>query len=202
MKIIVIGATGTIGKAVAAALEPRHEVVRVGYNSGDFTVDIGEVDSINALFQAVGRFDALVSTAGAARFGTLDDLSESDFLLGLNNKLMGQINLVRLGRGHVNDNGSFTLTSGVLSGEPIPGSSAISPANAGVEGFTRAAALEMTRGVRVNTVSPVFVSETLAMMGMDAATGMPAAEVAQAYVHAVEGGGNREVVDVRSYDRG
>jgi NAD(P)-dependent dehydrogenase (short-subunit alcohol dehydrogenase family) len=199
MRIIVIGATGTIGKAVAEALRGKHDVVQVGHESGDYQVDLADKGSIERLYEAVAPFDAVVSAAGLAKFGALDGLSDADFQFSLSNKLMGQVNLVRVGMAQIRDNGSFTLTSGVLSQEPTRGSSAISLVNGGLEAFARAAALELPRGVRINVISPPWVSETLEAMGRDADAGMPAAQVARAYVESVEGSENGEVIDARAY---
>jgi NAD(P)-dependent dehydrogenase (short-subunit alcohol dehydrogenase family) len=199
MKVVVIGATGTIGRAVAAALAPRHEVVRVARSGGDHTGDIEDAASLEALFGAAAPFDAVVCCAGSASFKPLEQLGEEDFHVGLNSKLMGQVNVVRLGLRHVRDGGSFTLTSGVLAFEPMPGGAAISPVNAAVESFAKAAALEMPRGVRVNVVSPPWVSETLQAMGQDPQHGMPAEKVARAYVEAVEGSQNGATLDARTF---
>jgi NAD(P)-dependent dehydrogenase (short-subunit alcohol dehydrogenase family) len=199
MRIIVIGATGTIGRQVTKLLEAGHDIVKVAFRSGDFRVDLSSKVSIEKLFQDVGPFDAVVCAAGLARFGSLDELGDDDYALGLASKLMGQINLVRVGRWHINENGSFTLTSGLLSREPMPGSSSISMVNAGVEAFVRAAALEMERGIRVNAVSPIWVKETMEAMGMDSSSGMPAEKVARAYKESVEGHRNGEVLDVRDF---
>lgn len=199
MRVCVIGGTGTIGSAVADALEDRHEVVRVGHESGEHRVDLSSKDSVEELYGELGTLDAVVSAAGLASFGELDELTDEDFRLGLENKLMGQINVVRAGLDHVAEGGSFTLTSGVLAREPTPGSAAISPVNAGVEGFVLAAALEMPRGLRVNVVSPPWVAETLEQMGRDPSEGMPAADVARAYVESVEGSRNGEVLDARDF---
>jgi NAD(P)-dependent dehydrogenase (short-subunit alcohol dehydrogenase family) len=199
MRIIVIGATGTIGKAVVEALRGRHDVVPVGHRHGDYQVDLADKGSIERLYESVAPFDAVVSAAGLAKFGALDGLSDADFQFSLSNKLMGQVNLVRVGMSQIRDGGSFTLTSGVLSQEPTRGSSAISLVNGGLEAFARAAALEMPRGVRINVISPPWVSETLEAMGRDADAGMPAAQVARAYVESVEGSENGEVIDARAY---
>jgi NAD(P)-dependent dehydrogenase (short-subunit alcohol dehydrogenase family) len=199
MRIIVVGGNGTIGREVVKALRLDHDVVTAGRTSGELEVDIASPESIEMLFKKAGRFDALVSAAGAARFGPLDDLDDDDFLFSFNNKLMGQANLVRIGRSFINDNGSFTLTSGVLAREPMAGSSAVSMVNAGLEGFVRAAQLEMERGVRVNVVSPVWVQETLLAMGRQTAAGMPAALVARAYLASVSGTMKGAVLDVNDY---
>ena len=199
MRVILIGGTGTIGREVARALAANNDVVTASRNGGTLQVDISDPESIEAMFRGAGAFDAVVCAAGSARFGPLDDLEYEDFLFSFSNKLMGQVNLVRIGRTYINDNGSFTLTSGVLAKEPMPGSSAISMVNAGLEGFVRAAQLELERGVRVNVVSPVWVQETLLAMGRSTAEGMPAALVARAYVASVSGTMKGTVLDVNDY---
>jgi NAD(P)-dependent dehydrogenase (short-subunit alcohol dehydrogenase family) len=199
MRVVVIGASGTIGKPVAAELGKRHEVVPVANSAGQWRVDISSTESIEKLYTGIGPFDALVSAAGLAKFAPLESLTDEDFRFSMGNKLMGQVNLVRLGLHHVRDRGSFTLTSGVLASEPMPGSVAVSVVNAGVEAFVRAAALELPRRIRINVVSPPWISETLAGMGRDPAGGMPAEKVAAAYVHAVEGRASGEVIDARKF---
>jgi len=196
---MVIGATGTIGRAVVENLSSRHEVIRVGHKDGAYRVDISSPDSIKQLYEAIGPVDAVVSAAGLAKFAPFDQLTDAELLLSVTNKLMGQVNLVRIGYRYVRDHGSFTVTSGVLGREPMKGSAAISLVNAGLDGFVRAAALELPRGVRVNAVSPVWVKETLIALGMDAAGGMSAREVALTYVESVEGRRNGEVLDTRLF---
>lgn len=201
MKIIVIGATGTIGSAVSEALARSHEVVRAA-RRGPVHADLEDAASIEDLFATVRAVDAVVCCAGSAAFAPLDKISDADFELSLRSKLMGQVNLARIASRHVNDGGSITLTSGVLALEPMPGSSAISLVNAGLEGFVRAASLEMPRGVRINVVSPPWLTETLAALKMDPAGGIPAADCARAYVAAVEGGQRGEVIDARRFAKG
>lgn len=199
MKVLIIGATGTIGKAVSERLSKTHEVVRAGYSDGEYRVDLGSKTSIEALFNSVGTIDAVVSTAGVADFAPFDELNDDAFDRALNNKLMGQINLVRVGLDHLSDGGSFTLTAGILARQPMPGTVAISMANGGLESFVRAAALELDRDIRVNTVSPVFVKETMEMMGMDPTPGLSAADTAKAYEAAVQGNQNGETLDAPDY---
>jgi NAD(P)-dependent dehydrogenase (short-subunit alcohol dehydrogenase family) len=202
MRVIVVGATGTIGSAVVAALSAQHDVVSVGHTSGAIRVDLASIESILQLFRTVEAFDALVCAAGRAAFGSLDELKDADFQIGLSNKLMGQVNLVRIGRQYIHDNGSFTLTSGVLSREPMKGSASISMVNAGLEGFARAAALELPRGIRINVVSPPWVTETLIARKMDPSIGLPAATVAQAYLAGVEGTVTGQTIDPRTFATG
>ncbi len=198
MKVILIGASGLIGQAIAKAISAHHQVVQVGRTKGEYQVDLASKDSIHQLFETVGTFDAVVSAAGQAKFGALESLTDADFDFSLLNKLMGQVNLVRVGINYISDNGSFTLTTGVLAQEPMPGSAAISLVNAGLEGFVRAAALEAPRGIRVNVVSPPWVSETLEAMGQDGSKGLPAADVATAYVRSLESQSSGKVFDPRS----
>ena len=199
MKVVVIGATGTIGKAVADALAKRgHEVIRASRKSA-VRVDIQDKGSLNALFEGNKDVDAIVSCAGGAGWGPLGNLSDDDFALSLSYKLMGQVNVVRVARDKVRDGGSITVTSGILGTKPMPGSAAVSLVNAGLEGFVRAAGLEVQRGVRVNVVSPPWVKETLRARKMDDSNGLAAAEVAKAYVAAVEGQANGQVLEATRF---
>jgi NAD(P)-dependent dehydrogenase (short-subunit alcohol dehydrogenase family) len=195
MKLILIGATGTIGGAVTAALSQRHEIVAVSRHTEPLRVDISSPAAIRALFEAVGPIDGVISACGAARFKPLALLDDEDLAFCLQNKLMGQVNLVREGLQRVRDGGVIVVTSGILSRSPTPGSAAISLVNAGVEAFVRAAALEAPRGIRVNVVSPPWVSETLTKLGMDPKGGLPASVVAQAYVRAVDGAVTGQVIE-------
>ncbi len=199
MRIVVLGATGTIGRAVADALSRSHDVIQVSHTRGEHRVDLASKASIESLFKSIGAFDAVVSAAGRAAFKPLLELADEDFQLSLSNKLMGQVNLVRIGAQYINKGGSFTLTSGVLAREPMPGSAAVSLVNSALEGFARAAAFEKPRDIRVNVVSPPWVSETLAAMGRDPSGGMPAARVALAYVQSVEGQQSGEIIDARAF---
>ncbi len=186
MRVLLIGATGTIGRAVAEALA-HHELIRASRSRADERVDLADPASIRALFARVGKVDAVVSAAGNAAFKPLDRLTDEDFAFSLANKLMGQVNVVRYGLPSVRDGGSITLTGGILGQRPEPGTPAISLVNAGLEGFTRAAALEAPRGIRINVVSPPWLTETLEALGRPTDGGLPAELVAKAYVRSVEG---------------
>src|SRR6202453_4614652 len=162
MKIVIIGDTGTIGKAGAAALRGKHEVIAVSRSAGDYRADITDKSLLEKAFAGIGKVDAIVSVAGGAVFKPLAALTDADFEKCLHDKLMGQVNVVRVGSQYVRPGGSITITSGVLAGEPMPGAAAISMVNAGLEGFGRAAALELgNEQIRVNVVSPPWVTETL-----------------------------------------
>lgn len=198
MDVLVVGGTGTIGSAVVDALSDEHDVVVAGHTSGEVQVDLADPGSIDRLYDTVGPLDAVLSCAGEAAFGPLEQLDDADFDRSLSNKLMGQVNLVRRGLDVVRDGGSFTLTSGVLSEDPMPGSAAISLVNAGVEGFVRAAALEVPRDLRVNVVSPPWVEETLEAMGEDFSPSLAADTVATAYRKSLEGSMNGATIDART----
>ena len=195
MKLLVVGGTGTIGSAVVKALSGRHEVMTASRSSERLPVDMSDHASVCAVLDRAGAIDGLVCTAGQARFKPLADLNDDDFAFCLANKLMGQVNFAREAMTRVRDGGVIVLTSGSMAREPMPGGAAISLVNAAVEGFTRGAALEAPRRIRVNVVSPPWVAETLRGMGKEASSGMPAAQVAEAYLRAVDGDMTGEVIE-------
>jgi NAD(P)-dependent dehydrogenase (short-subunit alcohol dehydrogenase family) len=199
MKVVVIGGNGTIGKKVVDALAKRgHEVIRASRNS-DAAVDIEHPETVRAFLSRTKSVDAIVVCAGSGGWGPLEKLSDEDFAFALRSKLMGQVNVIRIAKDFVKDGGSITVTSGILSSQPQPGSAAISLVNAGLEGFVRAAGLEMPRGIRVNVVSPPWVRESLRAMKMDDSHGLDAADVAKAYVAAVEGTTNGQVLEAARF---
>ena len=197
MRILVIGAHGTIGSEIVKALSAQNEVLSASRSGAELHVDIRDPESIHAMFDRIGgRLDAIISAAGSGAWKPLADLTDEDFATSLRYKLMGQVNVIRYGFEHVNDGGSITTTSGVLAKSPMPESAAISLVNAGLEGFTRAAALEAPRRIRVNVVSPPWVTETLIAMGAtDLSHGLPAAKVAEAYVRSVMGNETGQVIE-------
>lgn len=189
MKILLIGASGTIGSAVANELEQRHDVLRIGRTRGDYQVDISSSASIRSLFKQTGRFDALVCAAGNVTFAALEDMTEEHFALGLNDKLMGQVNLLLIGREFINDGGSFTFTTGITSHDPIRTGSSASLVNGAIDAFVKAAAIELPRGLRVNSVSPNVLVEAMPAYApyFRGFKPVPAADVALAYAKSVEG---------------
>ena len=189
MKILLIGAGGTIGSAVDKELSQRHEVVRIGRNSGDLQVDISDSTSIRKLFEQTGKFDALICAAGNVTFAALGEMTEDSFALGLKDKLMGQVNLLLIGREYANDGASFTFTTGVLSHDPIRSGASAALVNGALDSFVRAAAIELPRGMRVNSVSPTVLTEALGKYApyFRGFKPVPAAEVALAYAKSVEG---------------
>jgi NAD(P)-dependent dehydrogenase (short-subunit alcohol dehydrogenase family) len=154
MKIIIVGANGTVGRTAVEALSSRHEIIAVGKTSGDIQADIEDLDSIRSMYQKVGKVDAVVSTVGHGYFGPVNEMATEQFMKGINHKVLPQVNLVLEGFNYINDGGSFTLTSGVLNRDPIPGGSCAAAANGALDGFVVGAAVDMPRGIRINAVSP------------------------------------------------
>lgn len=189
MRVLIVGASGTIGRAVTTELGQRHDVVTAGRNSGDLQLDITDSDSIRAAFAAAGPLDAVVSTTGTVRFAPFSELDAAGYEIGLRDKLMGQVNLVLIGRDSISDGGSFTLTTGVLDREPIVAGSSASMVNGAINAFVGAAAIEMPRGQRINAVSPGVIQEAMEayapyFRGFES---VPAARAALAYSKSVEG---------------
>jgi NAD(P)-dependent dehydrogenase (short-subunit alcohol dehydrogenase family) len=190
MKIILIGANGTIGEQVQTAMAGAgHEIVKVGRKSGDFRVDIESRESIRQLYQAVGSFDAMAVAAGEVVFAPLSQLTAEKWQFSLGSKLMGQISLVQEALPVINERGSFTLVSGVLNDEPIFGSAAAAAISGALEGFARAAAVELPKGLRINVVSPTILKESEAHFGPFFPGVIPVEgwKVAQAYKRAILG---------------
>jgi len=185
-RVLVIGSKGLLGSAISKILQPTHEVIEASRSSKLHPVDISNPESIKALFENLGKLDAIVCTAGVANFQSFAGATDEDWRFALANKLMGQVNVVRFGASHVNANGSIILTTGVLSNDPIQGSSIVTTVNAAVDGFVKSAALELKDQIRINAVSPGWISETLAYLKMDTSLGMPASEVASAYLELMD----------------
>lgn len=195
MRVVVVGGTGLIGGAVARALEGSgHDVVRAGHTGGDVRVDLADVSSLLAMYHDLGAVDAVVCAAGIARFGTFEDLDDADYATSLENKLMGQVNLVRFGLGRVTAGGSFTLTTGTLSVAPTPGSAAVAMAGGALESFVRAAALDLEGEYRLNAVSPGWVAEARVKAGLEPMPGIWASDLAAYYLRCVEGDASGEVL--------
>ncbi|MEO6406112.1 MAG: short chain dehydrogenase [Ferruginibacter sp.] len=160
MKIIIVGATGTMGMHLSSAFEKEHEIIRVANKGGDIQADITSTTSIEYLFKQAGSFDALISTAGPTYVGPWKNLTDKEFRKGMEGKMMGQINLVLIGQHYINPKGSFTLITGALTHDPQINFSNASAANGAVEGFVRAAAIELENGIRINAVSPTVIENS------------------------------------------
>jgi NAD(P)-dependent dehydrogenase (short-subunit alcohol dehydrogenase family) len=189
MKILIVGASGTIGTAVVNELKGRHDIVTAGRKSGDRTVDTTDLGSIRELFAQVGAVDAVVSASGNVHFGPLLQMTPEQLQLGLSDKLMGQVHLALEASKHLNPGGSVTLTAGTLSKDPIRYGASASLVNSALEGFVRAAALEFPAGTRINVVSPTVLLESMPSYGpyFPGSEGVPAKRVALAFAKSVEG---------------
>ncbi|KMK90408.1 short chain dehydrogenase [Aeromonas dhakensis] len=189
MKIVIVGASGTIGSAVSDLLAKDHQVIRVGHSQGDARVDMRDPASIKGLFAKLGQFDALVVASGNAAFNALTEMTDEEWQLGIQSKLMGQINLTRAAIPHLNDKGSITLISGILSEEPINWGASVTTINGAVDHFVKAAACELPRGLRINVVSPTVLAESMDKYAsfFPGFVPVPAARVAQAYQRSVLG---------------
>ena len=199
MKAVLVGASGTIGHAIRDLLKEKgYEVIEVS-RSTQPAVNIDDASSIDSFYATIGQVEVIVSAAGSAAFTSLDKLTDEDIQLSVNSKLLGQVNLVRKGLSKLKPNGVFVITGGILAYTPGPQTSMIAMVNAGLEGFARAAALDLTEGRRIVVVHPPWVSETATKLGMDASPWPNAATTAEAYLTAIEGSKNGEAVFVKGY---
>jgi NAD(P)-dependent dehydrogenase (short-subunit alcohol dehydrogenase family) len=203
LRILLVGASGTLGRAVAAELGQRHEVIAAGRHSGSVKIDLTDVDSILHGLKQAGELDAVISAAGKVNFAPLADFKaapygESLHTLGIADKLLGQVNLALAARDHLRDGGSITLTTGILSEQPIVQGTSATLVNGAVEAFARAAAIELPRGLRINVVSPNVLTEAMAsyapfFRGFEPVS---AARAALAFSRSVEGAQTGQVYKV------
>jgi NAD(P)-dependent dehydrogenase (short-subunit alcohol dehydrogenase family) len=200
MKILIVGGNGTIGKRVSKHFAKKHEVVVAGRNSGDVNVDIGDSGSIKSMFELLGKVDAVVCTAGDAKWAEFASMTEEDFYIGLKSKLMGQVNLVRIGRGYVNPGGSFTLSTGILADHPVALTSSAAMVNGGIHSFVKAVSLELENGLRINVVSSGLVEDAVDIYEdyFPGHNPIPMKKVVNGFVKSVLGHGNGEII--RMYD--
>lgn len=189
MKILLVGGNGTIGKKVAAHLNEKHEVVIAGRKNADVQVDIRDKESILRMFEQVPLIDAVVCTAGEAKWDNFNDLTEEDFYIGIRSKMMGQVNLVRIGKDFINSGGSFTLTTGILGEDPVARTTSAALVNGALHSFVKAASLEIDNDIRINVVAPGLVEDAYEKYktffpGFNA---VPMNKVINGYVRSVEG---------------
>jgi NAD(P)-dependent dehydrogenase (short-subunit alcohol dehydrogenase family) len=199
MKILLVGASGTLGQAVAATLGAHHQIVRAGRHGGDVQVDLTDDASVRALFEQVGTVDAVVATTGRLHFGPLTDMQPAQFNLGLQDKLLGQVRLALAAQHHLSVGGSITLTSGIVSAQPIRDGANATAVNAALEGFVRAAACDLLpRGLRINVVSPNVLVESMDDYGayFPGFEPVTAHRASSAYQRSVEGGQSGQVITV------
>ena len=198
MKILIVGGTGAIGESVAKELSRDHSLVIAGHSTGDLQVDITNAQSIENMFQKIGTVDAVISTTGKVHFAPFAEMTSENYAVGLQNKLMGHVNLVLIGLKYINDFGSFTLTSGILSHDPIRYGSSASMVNGALDSFVKAAAIEMPRNIRINIVSPTVLTESMDKFGnyFSGFESVSATRVALAYRKSVDGAQTGQVYPV------
>ncbi|MCD2260681.1 short chain dehydrogenase [Psychroserpens luteolus] len=189
MKILIIGGNGTIGKKVSERLAQKHEVLIAGRTSGDVTVDFSDSGSIKAMFESVGRLDAIVAIAGDAKWDKLDNLSEDDFYIGIKSKMMGQVNVVRIGKDYLNSNGSITLSTGILADDPVDMTTSAAMVNGAINSFVKAVALELDQGKRINVVCSDLVEDSFEKYKdyFPGNTPVPMRKIVDGYVKSIEG---------------
>lgn len=200
MKILIIGGKGTIGKKVSDHFSKKHEIIIGGRKSGDVIVDITDSSSVEAMFESIGNIDAVVCIAGEAKWAAFDSMTEEDFYVGLKSKLMGQVNLVRMGQNYINPGGSITLSTGILADHPVVLTTSAAMVNGGIHSFVKAVCLELKNGIRINVVSSGLVEDAIDKYEayFPGHNPIPMKKVINGYVKSVEGKGSGEII--RMYD--
>jgi len=201
MKILIIGGKGTIGRKVSDHFSKKHQIIIGGRSSGDVIVDIADSESIKKMFESVENIDAVVCIAGEAKWAAFDSMTAEDFHIGLRSKLMGQVNLVRIGQNYLNAEGSFTLTTGILADHPVVLTTSAAMVNGGIHSFVRAASLELGNGIRINVVSSGLVEDAVDKYEayFPGHNPIPMRKVINGYVRSVEGKGTGEIITMYDY---
>ncbi len=189
MRIVIIGGNGTIGKRVVERLSQKHELIIAGRSSGDVKVDFSDSKSISKMFEQIGKVDAIVAIAGDAKWDKFDSLTEDDFYIGIKSKLMGQVNVVRIGKEFLNPGGSITLSTGILADDPVVMTTSASMVNGGIHSFVKAVALELENGIRINAVCADLVEDAYEKYKdyFPGNTPVPMHKVVDGYVKSIEG---------------
>ncbi|UXX77803.1 short chain dehydrogenase [Reichenbachiella carrageenanivorans] len=200
MKIIIVGGHGSIGRRVVHVLAKKHDIVTASRSKGNVNVDLVDIESIRELYETVGEFDAVICIAGEAKWGAMTEMKEGDYYVGIRSKLMGQVNLVRIGMEYIKPNGSFTLTTGILGDHPVDQTTSAAMVNGGIHSFVKAAALEMTNGIRINAVSSGLVEDAVEKYqdNFPGHNAIPMRKVVNGYIKSLEGKGNGEII--KMYD--
>jgi predicted dinucleotide-binding enzyme len=181
-RVLVVGASGTLGAAVRTELEEQGYEVVGASRSGEYQFDMTKPESVSDLFDHLGAVDHVVVTAGLAAFKPLREMEASVMQESASNKFLGQLHVAKEALQRISTGGSVVLTSGQLAQHPMPGSSMVSAVNAAIEAVARAAALEDLDGRFLHVVSPGWIKETMEAMGMDPSPGTAASEMAEVYV--------------------
>jgi len=197
-KILLIGAFGNIGKYVAEELSKTHDVIKAARKSGDVNIDITSVDSIKDVYKKLEKLDAVISCAGETFFGDFETVTEEQFYKGIKSKMMGQINLVLIGKDFISESGSFTLTTGILSEDPVRGSINSTTVNNAIHGFVLSASKEFKKGLRINAVCPGLVEVSAEKLGpyFPGHVAVSMDRVVQGYVKSVDGICTGEVIKI------
>lgn len=196
MKLLIIGGNGTIGKKVTEYFKSKHEVLIGGRTNAEVLIDISESSSIESALKQIGKLDSIICIAGEAKWDKFENLTEEDYYIGLRSKLMGQVNLVRIGRKHLNAKGSITLSTGILADDPVEKTTSAAMVNGAIHSFVKAVNLEIENEIRVNVVSLGMVEDAYEKY-RDYFPGhnpVPMKKAVNAYKRSVEGKGRGLII--------
>lgn len=196
MKILIVGGNGTIGRKVSTYFKQKHEVLIGGRTQGDILIDISNSASIEAALKQIGSLDAIVCIAGEAKWAQFEELSEEDYYIGFRSKLMGQVNLVRIGKDYLTSKGSITLSTGILADDPVEKTASAAMVNGAIHSFVQAVNLELD--IRVNVVSLGVVEDAYEKYKTYFPGHNPVSmsQAINAYVRSVEGKGRGEIIRI------
>ncbi|ASZ09126.1 short chain dehydrogenase [Mesoplasma chauliocola] len=201
MKVLVLGGHGTLGSAVVKELKEssrNYEIITAGRKTGDVQVDMSSEKSIRNMFKQIGKVDHIVSAAGSAAVKELENITQEDIMFSVNNKLVGQVNIVLIGSEYVKEKGSITLVAGIIKDKFIKQGTMLASTNGAVAAFAKAAALDIKQNIRINCVSPSVFNESMEEYGeyFKGIKPVPVKNAAKAFVDLIESDKSGEEVKV------
>ncbi|PHM29961.1 short chain dehydrogenase [Xenorhabdus budapestensis] len=205
MKILVIGATGNIGKHIISNIKKYHpllidnptdlEILQASRNSSEYPLDVFDTQQLDSFLSKNKMFEAIVCAFGKTNWTKPEKLS--DYEESIKNKALGQINVALRALQYVKPGGSITLTSGIVGKIMSPNGSQTAVTNGAIDAFVRSAATEITN-IRINVVSPRLLDESFTSYarffpGQETCTGE---QIAKGYIRSIYGKETGMVIEI------
>ncbi|PHM71528.1 short chain dehydrogenase [Xenorhabdus sp. KJ12.1] len=205
MKILVIGATGNIGKHIISNIKKYHplladnptelEIIQASRNSPEYSLDVFDNQQLDNFLSKNKMFEAIICAFGKTNWTKPESLR--DYEESIKNKAFGQINVALQALKYIKPGGSITLTSGIVGKIMSPNGSQTAVTNGAIEAFVRSAATEIT-DARINVVSPKLLDESFTnyakfFPGQETCTGE---QIAKGYIRSIYGQETGVVIEI------
>ncbi len=134
---------------------------RIGHGAYGISADVADISQVRALFDQLARVDLLVTCAGGAIFGAVDELDPSAWQNLFKARFFGQLNACHYAVPKMPEGSVILLCSGIAGRIGFPNYSGGAGLCGGIDAMGRALAVELApRGIRVNVLSPGLIEDT------------------------------------------